>query len=148
MELDSSGAPVEVNGKPVEIESEGVWSVALDGHGDVFAVVDNSADPCGAKKSPCLHLIEYSLEGRQLADVGAGEFGEASGGNEGRFFSMVTVNEASGRVYVTDGLRETVWMFGPPLAPVVNRELTAEVGASEAKLGALVSPGGIQTSCP
>ena len=103
-------------------------------------------DPCGEKHSPCLHLIEYSLEGRQLADVGAGEFGEASGGNEGRFFSMVTVNEASGRVYVTDGSRETVWMFGPPRAPVVDRELTAEVGASEAKLGALVSPGAIQTS--
>ena len=76
MELDSSGAPVEVNGKPVEIESEGVWSVALDGHGDVFAVVDNGADPCGEIGSSCLHLVEYSSEGRQLADVGAGSFGE------------------------------------------------------------------------
>jgi DNA-binding beta-propeller fold protein YncE len=146
VELDSSGAPVEVNGKPVEIVSEGVWSVALDGHGDVFAVVDNSADPCGEKKSPCLHLIEYSAEGRRLADVGAGSFGTESGGEFERFFSMVAVNEASGRVYVTDGRKDTVWIFGPPLAPVVDRELTAEVGASEAKLGALVSPGGIQTS--
>ncbi len=50
VELDSSGAPVEVNGKPVEIESEGVWSVALDGHGDVFALVENGADPCGEKR--------------------------------------------------------------------------------------------------
>ena len=52
VELDSSGAPVEVNGKPVEIESEGVSSVALDGHGDVFALVDSSADPCGEKARP------------------------------------------------------------------------------------------------
>jgi DNA-binding beta-propeller fold protein YncE len=145
VELDSSGAPVEVNGKPVEIESEGVWSVALDGHGDVFAVVDNGADPCGQKKSPCTHLVEYSSEGRQLADVGAGHFG-AESGNVGPFYNMVAVNEASGRVYVTDGFNETVWVFGPPIAPVVAREFTAEVGASEAKLGALVNPGGIQTS--
>ncbi len=63
-----------------------------------------------------------------------------------RFFSMVAVNQASGRVYVTDGYKDTVWVFGPPVAPVVDREFTAEVGASEAKLGALVNPGGIQTS--
>ena len=75
VELDSSGAAVEVNGKPVEIESEGVWSVALDGHGDVFALVVNSADSCGEMLTPCLHLVEYSSEGRQLADVGAGRFG-------------------------------------------------------------------------
>jgi hypothetical protein len=144
VELDSSGAPVEVNGKPVEIESEGVGSVALDGHGDVFALVDNSADPCGAKGSPCFHLIEYSSEGRQLADVGAGNFGGEAGGEGERLLSMVAVNRASGRVYVTAGT--TVWVFGPPVAPVVDRELTAEVGASEAKLGALVNPGGIETS--
>ncbi len=145
VELDSSGAPVEVDSKPVEIKSEGVWSVALDGHGDVFAVVYNGADPCGEKGSSCLHLVEYSAEGRQLADVGAGSFGESTGAGE-RFYSMVAVNQASGRVYVTAGQQKTVWVFGPPTAPVVGRELTAEVGASEAKLGALVNPGGIQTS--
>ncbi len=144
--LDSSGASVEVNGKPVEIASEGVSYVALDGHGDVFALVEDSADPCGKIGSSCPHLVEYSSEGRQLADVGAGSFGEPESEGANRFYSMVAVNEASGRVYVTDGLRDTVWVFGPPLAPVVDRELTAEVGASEAKLGALVKPGGIQTS--
>ncbi len=147
VELDSSGAPVEVNGKPVEIASEGVSSVALDAHGDVFAVVENSADPCGEIGTSCTHLVEYSSEGRQLADVGAGHFGVPhEENNSERFFSMVAVNQANGRVYVTDGQKETVWVFGPPVAPVVDRELTAEVGASEVKLGALVSPGGIQTS--
>ena len=145
VELASSGAPVEVNGKPVEIESEGVYSVALDGHGDVLATVDNSADPCGKNKSPCPHLIEYSSEGRQLADVGAGNFSE-QGGEFERFYSMVAVDAASGRVYVTDGSQQTVWVFGPSTAPVVDKELTAEIGASEAKLGALVNPGGIQTA--
>ena len=78
VELDSSGAPVEVNGKPVEIVSEGVQNLALyehEGAVDVFALVANSADPCGRRVSPCLHLVEYSSEGRQLADVGAGNFG-------------------------------------------------------------------------
>jgi hypothetical protein len=143
VELDSSGAPVEVNGKPVEIESNGVSSVALDGHGDVFALVYNSAVPCGEKGSSCLHLVEYSSEGRQLADVGAGTFGENGENELERFLSMVAVNRASGRVYVT--ARETVWVFGPPVAPVVDRELTSEVGVSEVKLGALVNPGGAQT---
>jgi hypothetical protein len=147
VELDSSGAPVERNGKPVEIKSEGVWSLALyehEGAVDVLAVVENSADPCGTIGSSCVHLVEYSSEGRQLADVGAGSFGVPN--NTGtRFYSMVAVDQASGRVYVTDGTKRTVWIFGPPIAPVVHRELTAEVGASEAKLGALVNPGGIQT---
>ena len=146
VEFDSSGAPVEVNGKPVEIESKGVGSVALDGHGDVFAVVENNADPCGQQKSSCLHLVEYSSEGRQLADVGAGSFGEEEIGEGERLFSMVAVNQTNGRVYVTDGYKDTIWAFGPSVAPVVGGELAAEVGASEVKLGALVNPGGIQTS--
>ncbi len=143
MELDSSGTPVEANGKPVEIQSEGVGSVALDGHGDVFALVKNSADPCGEIGSSCAHLVEYSAEGRQLADVGAGSFGEP--GNSA-VDSMVAVNQANGRVYVTDGLKDRIWTFGSPIAPVVDRELTAEIGTSDAKLGALVNPGGIQTT--
>jgi hypothetical protein len=146
VELDSSGASVEVNGKPVEIQSEGVGSVALDGHGDVLALVENGADPCGNKGSSCPHLVEYSAEGRQIADVGAGSIGITENTGNNHFDSMVAVDEASRRVYVTDGFKEKVWVYGPPIAPVVSRELTAEVGVSEAKLGALVSPGGIPTS--
>ena len=37
-------------------------------------------------------------------------------------------------------------IFGPPKPPVVEKELTAEVTTSEAKLGALVNSGGIQTT--
>ena len=143
VELASSGAPVEVYGKPVEIKSEGVASVALDGHGDVFALVYNNADPCGAIGSACLHLVEYSSEGRQLADVGAGDFGEPEIFQVSSLYSMLAVNEANGRVYVTDGLKEKVWVFGPPTAPVGHGEFTAEVGTSEVKLGALVNPGGL-----
>ena len=142
-EFDPSGAPVEVNGKPVEIESKGVWSVGLDRHGHVFALVDNGEDSCGEKESPCLHLVEYSAEGRQLADVGAGNFG---GGEVERYYTALAVNEANGRVYVVAGQQETIWVFGPPTAPVFKKEFTAEVDASEAKLGALVDPGGIAAS--
>ncbi len=145
VELDASDAPVEVNGKPVEIESEGVWSVALNGQGDVLALVNNSADSCGEKAAPCFHLIEYNSEGRQLADVGAGKLGE-DGGEEEDYDSGLAVNQANGRVYMVAGLQETVWVFGPPTAPAVGRQFTAEVHTSEAKLGALVDPGGIAAS--
>jgi DNA-binding beta-propeller fold protein YncE len=147
VELDPGGAPVEVNGKPAEVDSEGVSSLALDGHGDIFAIVNNGADSCGQFNVTCAHLVEYSAEGRQLADVGAGSFGSPNeyGGTAGRE-SMVAVNQANGRVYVTDTLKDTIWVFGPPTAPAVGRELAAEVGASEVKLGALVNPGGIQTT--
>ncbi len=143
VELDSSGAPVEVNGKPVEIESRGVWSVGVDGQGHLFALVDNGLDSCGEKESPCLHLVEYSAEGGQLADIGAGNFGA---GESERYYTGLAVNEANGRVYVVAGQQETIWVFGPPTAPLFEKEFTAEVDASEAKLGALVDPGGIATS--
>jgi hypothetical protein len=142
-ELSSTGVPVEVNGKPVAITSEGVESVALDGHSDVFAIVRNKADSCGSVESPCPHLLEYTSTGVQVADVGAGSFGVKQGTAP---LSTVAVNEASGRVYATDGLKGLVWVFGPPTAPIIGRELTSEVTTSEAKLGALIDPGGIETS--
>jgi hypothetical protein len=127
-----------------EIKSEGVRSIALDGHGDVLAIVNNNADPCGVLKSPCAHLVEYSSSGVQLADVGAGYFESVqSGGGE---FSMVAVDQASGRVYVTDGFKSLVWIFQPPVAPVLGQESAVEVGTVEAKLGALVNPGGAETT--
>jgi NHL repeat len=135
-ELSSADAPIG------EIGSEGVESLSLDGRGDVLAIVKNGVDSCGSLQAPCTHLVEYTLAGVQIADVGAGSFGE----KEGQLPSMVAVNESSGRVYVTDGLKGFVWVFGPPTAPIVGRELTAEVTTVEAKLGALVSPGGIDTA--
>jgi hypothetical protein len=138
-ELDSAGTPVgEIGG------SEGVQSVALDGHGHVFALVDNSADSCGTLRPPCEHLMEYTAAGAELADVGAGTFGGVN--VQPSSLSMLAVDEASGRVYVSDMYNERVWVYGPPAAPIVGNELTAEVGTSEAKLGALVNPGGIQTA--
>jgi hypothetical protein len=121
-----------------EIRSERVESVALDGHGDVFAVA-----ACGAPKSPCSHLVEYDPAGSPVADVGTGLFFSSE------FVAlppMVAVSESTGRVYVTSGDREKVWVFAPPIAPSVGKELSAEVGATEVKLGALVNPGGIPTS--
>ena len=60
--------------------------------------------------------------------------------------SMVAVDDASGRVYVTDGLKNTYGCTSRRLAPVIGQESAAEVGTSEAKLGVLVQPGGIQTT--
>jgi hypothetical protein len=136
-ELSPADKPEDV------IKSEGVQSVALDASGDVFALVHNSTDFCGSAKPPCGHLVEYSPAGAQLADVGAGHFGIAELPLP---LNMVAVNESSGRVYVTDGAKNLVWMFVPPTKPAVEREFTAEMGTSEAKLGALIKPGGIQAT--
>ncbi len=141
-ELSPSGAPVEANGKPVEIDSEGVLDgIALDGRGDVFAIVKNRADFCGSAQSPCSHLVEYDAAGVQAADVGAGSFETG----QGPLPPMVAVDENSGLVYVSDG-RGRVWMYARPTPPRVEKESSAEVTTSEAKLGALVDPGGIPTT--
>ncbi len=128
-----------------EFESEGVRALALDGHGDVLAIVKNGADFCGSIDPPCEHFVEYSSNGAQLFDAGAGNFGQLAS----EFplpESFVAVNEASGRVYVTDGFKDRVWVFQPPEAPTIGQESAAEVGTSDAKLGALVNPGGAQAS--
>ena len=115
VELDSSGAPVEVNGKPVEIESEGVESVALDGHGDVFADVDNGADPCGEKGSPA-SISSSTARKAGSSPMWGRAISEYLVAKSARFYSMVAVDEANGRVYVSDGQKNTVWVFGPPRA--------------------------------
>ncbi len=125
--------------------SEGVKALAVDGHDDVYAVVRNSADLCGRVEPPCTHVVEYSATGVQLADIGAGEI-ENGARILGTPPSALAVNDATGRLYVTDSEAGVVWISGPPTAPTVGKELTAEVTTSEAKLGALVNPGGIAAS--
>ncbi len=148
VELSPSGAPVEVNGKPVEIKSEGVQdAIALDGHGDVLAIVKNGADFCGSVnrgEPPCSHLVEYDAAGAQVADLGAGSFELGQGPVP--LPPMVAVDEKSGLVYVTDAKGEKVWVFARPTPPRVEKELSVEVGTSDVKLGAHVNPGGIPTT--
>ena len=147
VELDSSGAPVEVNGKPVEIESEGVcvrgtrraWGRVRARRKQRGPVRRNWCAPASISSSTARKAGSSPMWGPAIS-------ARIKPKRTDRFYSMVAVNEASGRVYVTDGLKDNVWVFGPPVAPVVGRELTAEVGVSEAKLGALVNPGGIQTT--
>ncbi len=138
-ELSPADAPID------EIKSEGVLWPALDGHGDVFAIVKNGADFCGSvpQSPPCSHLVEYDAAGVQVADLGAGSF---ETGSSLELPPMVAVDERTGRVYVSDAKGEKVWIFGPPVPPRVETELTSEVGVSEAKLGALVNPGGLETT--
>ncbi len=136
-----------------EIKSEGiegVQSIAVDGHGDVFALVVNGADSCTPLGLPCEHLVEYSASGAQIADVGAGSLlfakGNAIPPNTNNYDTTVAVDDATGRVYVTDEYNGVVWMFKPPVAPVLGQESAVEVGTSEAKLSALVNSGGAQTT--
>jgi hypothetical protein len=151
VELNQADAPV---GKPILIKNEqtsssnaGVMdSVALDGHGNVFVTLANQADACGSVVSPCTHLLELNSASEQVADIGAGTFEAGSKGSRGVAPPMVAVDDSTGRVYVSDATNEKVWIFGPPNPPSVGKELTAELTATEAKLGALVSPGGIPTS--
>ncbi|HWY18658.1 MAG TPA: hypothetical protein VNY27_08110 [Solirubrobacteraceae bacterium] len=130
------------------IKSEGVTSVALDPRGYVLATVVNETDPCGELLSPCAHLVVYSTAGAQLQDLGAGDFGAppTKGFEPEGLPSMLAVNESSGRVYVTDDGKGRVWTFDPPRAPQIGSEVAAEVSTSEAKLGAVVDPGGLNTT--
>jgi hypothetical protein len=76
--------------------------------------------------------------------LGAGVIGARQ---NGAVLDMVAVNDATGRVYVTE--RETagrVLKFRPPVAPKLEGEATVEVGVSGAKLGAVVNPGGLSAS--
>jgi hypothetical protein len=139
-ELSPAGVPMG------EVTSKGVESVALDGHGGVLlAMVRNNADFCGEVRSPCQHLVVYDSTGVQVGDVGAGSFGNQEEGSA-TVGGMVAADGSTGRVYVADPLKGLTWMFGPPSPPVLGKELSAEVTTGEAKLGALVNPGGIPTS--
>jgi hypothetical protein len=139
-----------------EIASEGVQSLAVDAHGDVFAIVKNSTDFCGKLVAPCPHLIEYGPTGAQIADLGAGTIGAEAERQQafgGHLPDMVAVNDATDRVYVTEGVQEPgkslhsrVFIYRPPVAPKLESELTAEAGETEAKLGAVVNPGGVSAS--
>jgi hypothetical protein len=143
-----------------EIVSEGVQSVAVDAHGDVFATVKNSADFCGKIRQPCSHLLEYSSAGTQVADIGAGSIGAEAAEQQREaqcseciLPDMVAVSDATGRVYVSEGVTEPhevlhsrVFKFTPPVAPKLEGEVAVEVGVSKAKLGAVVNPGGISAA--
>ena len=131
------------------IKSEGVRSVELYGHGDVLAMVMNNEDFCGkigGESGECFHVVGYGPTGAKLLDVGAGAFGSGSAAAF-RLAPLFAVDEASGRVYVTDSSNKRVWVYVPPTAPVIVKELAAEeVGTSEVKLGALADPGGLPTT--
>jgi hypothetical protein len=130
-----------------EIKSEqGLQALAVDPHGDVLTLVDNSTDFCGSSAPPCTHLVEYSPGGAKVADIGAASIGTSPLISFFGGIAMLAINESNGRVYVADGADNLVWIYGPPTAPSIGTELTAEVGASEAKLGALANPGGIPTA--
>ena len=137
-----------------EIPAVGAQSLALDSHGHLFTVLVNEEDSCGALKPPCPHLVEYDASGARLADLGAATIGaqrdgETEGGSKG-IPEMVSVDDSDGRVYVTEAVEETgagrVLIYAPPTAPTVNSELAIGITVTQAKLGARLSPGGIDTS--
>lgn len=154
-ELTPSDEPV-VGGV---IPSEGVGSVALDANGDVYAIVENSRDFCGAIAPPCSHLVEYDSAGAQVADLGAGvigvnQFNPGARQNKAAVPDMVAVSQVTGEVYISEavvspepgGTSGRVLRYRPPVAPTLGAESAVEVRASGAKLGAVVNPGGLDAS--
>ncbi len=152
-ELTPSDEPVPGS----EIAAEGVGSVALDSDGDVFAIVNNGVDPCGKVQPACSHLLEYSPTGTRIADLGAGSIGADQFNERGvrePVPDMVAVSDSTGLVYVTEAVFAPapglgfgrVLRFRPPVAPKLEGETATEVGVSEAKLGAVVNPGGLSSA--
>jgi DNA-binding beta-propeller fold protein YncE len=148
-QLSPAGAPLgEIPTESERNDGHGHFfqPIAVDTHGHVFTVVDNSADSCGSFEPPCSHLLEFDSAGAQLIDLGAGQYGESKGPGSSPFPQMVAVNDSSGRVYVTDGENSRVFIYTPPTPPSIENELAVGVTTTEAKLGALLNPGGIGTS--
>ena len=118
-------------------------SVALDGHGDMFADVDNGADRAAKENRPaCISSSTARKAGSspmwgralwaiQMVKVNASKHGRRERGERPCIRDRRPKRNGMG-VRASD-------------RPVVGRG-HREVGASEAKLGALVSPGGTQTS--
>ena len=138
----SSGAPVEGT-EASGNRAEGVSPVAFTGMG-TCSPWSKTAWTRAAKKIPCHHLVEYSSEGRQpaMSWLAISAMRKVMGE---RFHSKVVVKEASGKVDVTDGLKNGLGV-GPPLAAVVDRELTAEVRPPKLSWARSLNPGGIETN--
>jgi hypothetical protein len=121
-----------------EIESEGVYAVAVDTSGDVFASVFASSGP---------QVFEYDSTGAQIDDFGLGVLGED---REGEFEELapneVAVDDAHHIVYVGDGSKRVVWAFTK--LPAVTTEGASNIQETSATLHGTVNPGGeAVTSC-
>ena len=145
-ELSPSGAPVEVNGKPVEIESEGVGSRrARRSRGRVRDRQEQRGLLRLVLAPPCSHLVEYDAAGVQVADVGAGSF-EAGPHALVGFPPMVAVDEASGRVYVTDGRAKRCGSSRRPLRLWSKRSWPPKSASLKRSSVRSSNPGGIETT--
>jgi hypothetical protein len=123
--FDASGAFVAAIGSGTSPHS-----VATDSAGDLFAFVS----------APEPEVLEYSPAGAQIETIGAGSLG-LSFGNPG-----IAFGDTASSLYVAQSEKSEAWVFLHPTPPTLGKELTADVGTAEAKLGALVGPGGLETS--
>jgi hypothetical protein len=105
-------------------------AVATDAAGDLFAFAG----------SPVPEIIEYDPAGAQIDTIGANALG-AGAGNPG-----IAFGDTAERLYVAQPEGSDAWIFAPATAPTIGRELAVGVSTSAATLGALIGPGGFDTS--
>jgi DNA-binding beta-propeller fold protein YncE len=105
----------------VEVLMGGVTAIAVDRAANLVLVDLGSA------------IAEYDAEGHLLGQFGAEDLGESLG---------LAVDEASGKVYVSDAGRGRTDIFGVPplLAPTVAEQFSVNVGSSSAELRAQITP--------
>jgi NHL repeat len=121
-----------------EIASEGVYAVATDTSGDVFA---------SAFASSGAQVFEYDSTGTQIEDFGQGVLGEGLFGEfEQPTPNGIIVDDTHHIVYVADGGNNVVWAFTK--LPAVTTEAATGVTTTQATLHGTVDPGGEPlTSC-
>jgi hypothetical protein len=110
--------------------SDGVQAVALDAAGDIFVGENNGAG---------FHVAFYSPSGERLADFGLGTIGTAEIGGSDTINTLAV--GPSGRVYVTDGANDVVWVFAQQHEPAVLRQSSAAVTQTAAEVSATIDPG-------
>lgn len=121
VELKRSSPSSTVILSEAEIATGSVTAVAVD-RATNLVLVDLGAS-----------VAEYDSEGHLLSKFGAEEISESLG---------LAVNEATGKIYVSDAGRGRVEVFGvPPLiAPTVSEQFSVNVGSSSAELRAQITP--------
>jgi hypothetical protein len=114
------------------ISSPGAQAVAVDGAGNIYV---------GENSGAGFHVIAYDPTGAQFADFGLGTIGSSGSGA----IDTLAVGP-TGRVYVTDGGNNLVWIYAQQSAPSFLSVSSSAVKQTSATLNATIDPNNADTT--
>jgi hypothetical protein len=125
-EFGPTGAFVNTTASP------GVQAVAVDEAGNLYV---------GENSGTGFHVVVYDHTGAQLADFGLGTIGSSGSGA----IDTLAVGP-TGRVYVTDGGNNLVWIYAQQSAPSFLNVSSSAVKQTSATLNATIDPNNADTT--